>query len=408
MKMDHVLLLPPVLLVCAAIVGLLLVRARIRWRTVGLLMAAGTACGVFCVVAKFEPTHRALFPFRYEADGVIVGNQNWQPHRAPDALVKIAKLGRLPTENDDALIDDLMSDPNVTSVRMTSRAGYGPGHFPAIVYYDPNFSCAAPTWAGTAQTPPPHPGSKPGVRVYRGAGALLYYAFGPSGQNALLRGSFWTFYHGAACAVILLVMRRLSRSARQRLAVGAIDRGSLLVRAAWWSLFWPALAMLAAHFFWDLYFAWLYGGLELPVGRAQLPLALGQAGVGGIWLGAALGHAFTICAVTKRMAKAESLASNTEPICSSCGYPLASPSDRCPECGRIEQPDSPQSGRAARVRRLGFSAAKWVLVALLLCAPITLPLVGALLPSPVVDAIGHYWYQLPWAIQREFIPTFAS
>ena len=401
-------LIPPINLLCAAITAVLLVRARIRWRTVSLLSAAGIMGGVLWVVVHYEPIQRTIFPFRYETTQVFIGNQDWRPRplEAPDAILdtvlKITqKIEPIPPEilrvlisGSDREVEELSTGP------IRSRPG---GWFlEGTVYYDPNYSCSLPTKPEATQKPPPDPSSIPGVRVYRGLGVLLFYAFGPTTVNGILRGAFFTMYHGAVCAAILLVMRRPSYSARQRLAISVFDRGSVLVCTAWYSIWWPAIVVLLHAFFLTLDRAGLCAKNN-PGYVVGLPLALGWAGVGGIWLGAALGHAFTIHTVIRRMANAESTASKMNLICPYCGYPKVSPSDRCPECGRIEQPDHPRSARAVRVRRRGLFAVKWTVVTLLLCAPMTLPLVGGLLPSSVVNAIGHSWYQLPWTIQKDLL-----
>ena len=209
--------------------------------------------------------------------------------------------------------------------------------------------------------------------------------------------------YGATSAIFFAYLRRMHLSARMRASLARVDRVGLLVRAAWWSIAWPAAAVLAHAFFFDLYLARFLDG-AIPGTASTLPLALGRVGVGAIWLGAILGSILTFSCIALRAATRQADAHGAEAICDACGYPVADPHGRCPECGTPRETDAPNRRNLWPRTHTLIVAALWVLVGLLLCAPLTLPLLGALLPSPVVDAIGQSWYQLPWATEIEVVP----
>ncbi len=368
-------LLPPLLLLSAVVVAVLLVCGRVRWRTVGMVAAAGVVCGVLGVIVRFGPVQRAILPFRYEPAEVFMGNQVWHPHGAPAALEWVVMLGRMPApvESDGA--------PPAYSVR-------GSGHLPAIAYHGPSSVCRVSD--GLAGVAPPDPSTTPGVKVYRGVSAALFYAFGPSETNALLRASFLVFYHGAACALVFLWVRRSDRSVLTRVSVSKVDRSATLIRSAWLSVFWPGLAMLSHAFFFFFQLA-LFLDATRQGTYNEIPLALGHAGIAGIWFGAAAGHILTIRSVVVRMVRARAAVAGFEPVCRHCTYPVESESPRCPECGTNDPANLPAMGRAATVRRYALVGLQWCVVLVLLCAPLTLPLFGALLPARLLDIVGTVW-----------------
>jgi len=351
-----------------------------QWRSAVFLALAGVASGFLVVIAKFEPIQHAIFPFRYdtqdiEAGATYSGGPLRGPYNAPKWLTSLAEHGQI--------------------VQTPSDGVMGPSYLPGVAYYNPNFVCGVPG------TEPREPSTAPGVISYTGSRAVFYYAF-RSDQNALLRGAFLLLYYSAASTVVYVCLRRLLRSARRGGALARVDRASILVHAAWWSIAWPAAAVLAHAFFFELYRAsyyWDGAVLTLQI----LPLALGRAGIGAIWLGAVLGSILTFYCVAIRAAARLADSSDAEAICDACGYPVTDPHDRCPECGTPREAGTPNSGKWWKRTHMPVMAALWVLVGLLLCAPLTLPLLGALLPSPVVDAIGQSWYQLPWVIEREVV-----
>ena len=382
-------------LILGAAVGLvmLLHGVRPRWRTAGLMVflaLAGMVAGFLVVVVKFQPVKQAIFPFRYEAGDTWMGQQFWTPHDAPKWLTSLAGYGQIPPQEfPDEMLRSLPPDTGEISGVVK-----GPSYLPGVAYYDPNFVCGVPG------AEPRDPSTVPGIITYRGARALLFYAF-RSDQNVLIRGAFLVVSYGVGSALFFLCLRRLHPSARIRDSLARVDRARVLVRAAWWSIAWPAAVVLVHAFFFDLHRAKYY----LDGAVLTLPLALGRAGVGAVWLGAILGSMLTFYAVAVRAAAKQAASGSMEALCDACGYPVADPHDQCPECGTFRDTGTMSCSRRLHLRTL-VMVGLWMLVVFLLCAPMTLPLVGGLLPSSVVNAIGHSWYQLPGTVPKDLLAGF--
>lgn len=114
---------------------------------------------------------------------------------------------------------------------------------------------------------------------------------------------------------------------------------------------WTAAGAVAWRFQWGL--TW-----DHPV-TAWFPTSDGLVAIGLLWLGAALGYAWTIAVLERRLARRDG-----ERYCVGCGYPLRGlPVDqRCPECGH-----DPKEGTPGAMRRLAAMARRsWPLAAALL------------------------------------------
>ncbi len=335
---------------------------RANWKVFVLLAAAGIFSGILSVAERFEPIGQALLPVRFEPLNFVDGGTRMVPHDAPPVVVWIAKRGRL------------LPRPQQLSPGRTyniERPLVGWRLSPVTI--DPNAVCALPQSTGGA-VPAETPEDQ--LITYRGWRAFLFYAFGNSSANSVFLGGVRALYHGIVFAFILLVWRRGAR------AFNTADRAWVLIVSAWLSIWWPALAVYSWHFFSTIQSAWFQDGGVSTGGR--LPLALGYDGYRAIWLGAILAHFGTITAVARW---------------------------RLHKQAPMVDTDSSQEGIVPqrRLLRRGLASAKWVLIAGMFLAPLTLPLLGAVTPMPVLRQIGALSDVFPPVPQRiEYEPQTSS
>ncbi len=337
---------------------------RANWKVFVLLASAGIFSGILSVVERFEPSGKAILPLRFEPQNYDGGRTvRMVPHDAPPVVVWIARHGRL-LPRSQQLVPGQIYDIQKPLV----------GWYPSPATIDPNPVCALPpSMRGEVTAEPP---SEDRLIIYRGWRALLFYAFGNSSSNSILHGGLRALYHGVVFALVLLVWRRGAK------AFNTADRAWVLIVSAWLSILWPALAVYSWHFFSAVQSAWFRDGGAYTGGR--LPLALGYDGYRAIWLGAILAHIGTITAVARWRLRKQAAMADT---------------------------DSPQDGTVPRRRllRRGLAGAKWALIAGLFLAPLTLPLLGAVAPMPVLRQIGALSDMLPPAPQRiEYQPQADS
>jgi hypothetical protein len=325
------------------------------------------------VAAKFAPVQHAIFPYRYEPGDTFQGYQFWSVHDAPPWLVALAAHGQLEHElSGEELAAAFEPYPWGTEFRGIRHESSGPGRLNGVAYHDRGYLCGVP------EAEDRDPTTTPGVFVYGGVWALLFYAFGNSGSNAVIQAAPLVFGFGLLSAVLCMCLRRVHPSHRVRAALERKHRVQILVRAAWWSVPWPAAVVLAHAFFYDLLSADM---LTRPTGL--LPLALGPFGVAAVWAGGVLGGILTLSTVVMQVARREHAAEEGAPrCCDACGYPLDPAMSRCPECGT---PGGVVRHRR-RWRRLLAWGAAWAGVVFLLCAPLSFPLVGRLLPESLLPA----------------------
>ena len=325
---------------------------RANWKVFVLLAVAGVFSGVLSVAERFEPIGQAILPFRYEPFNFVGGSMRMVPHDAPPVVVWIARHGRLLPRSQQFAPGQIYDIPKPLV-----------GWYPSPVSIDPNAVCALPISIGSA-APAETPEDQ--LITYRGWRAFLFYAFGNSSANSILHGGLRALYHGIVLALVLLVWRRTAN------AFNSADRAWVLIVSAWLSVLWPALAVYSWHFFSAVQSAWFRDGSVHNGGR--LPLALGYDGYRAIWLGAIVAHIGTITAVARwRLRKQAPMADS----------------------------DSSQEGAPPqrRLLRRGLACAKWALIAGLFAAPLTLPLIGAITPMPVLRQIGALSDMLPPAPQ---------
>jgi hypothetical protein len=175
--------------------------------------------------------------------------------------------------------------------------------------------------------------------------------------------------------------------------MGLEDRWSAIPRtiviAAWVSLAWVVVADLA-HLMWFL--PTVASGNHGPVWN----LALGRAGVGGIWLGAIVLHVLTIVWLfRRRMRSSIRRVGDLSGICQKCGYPRPAGSV-CPECG-VRGPEASRFSSAPRGIGAGRTASACVLAIVLMglfAAPLTLAIGGRVVGMKNADAIATWWYRL--------------
>lgn len=334
-------------------IAALIVCRRVNWKVFVLLAAAAVFSGVLSVVERFEPTGHALQPIRFEPLNSGNGRTMMVPHDAPPVIVWIARHGRLLPRSEQP-VPGQMYDIQKPLV----------GWLPSPVTINPNAVCALPPAMG-GDEPVETPDDQ--LITYRGWRAFLFYAFGNHASNSLFHGGVRALYHGIVCAFILLVWRRGAR------AFNTADRASVLILSAWLSIWWPALAVYSWHFFSEVQSAWFRDGGFTTGGR--LPLALGYDGYRAIWLGAIMAHIGTIIAVARwRMGR------------------------KAP----IVDADSSQEGDPfqRRLLRRRLACVSWVLIAALFFAPLTLPLIGAITPMPVLRQVGAFADMIPPVPQR--------
>jgi hypothetical protein len=137
------------------------------------------------------------------------------------------------------------------------------------------------------------------------------------------------------------------------------------------------------------------GGERLATG---IPLALGHAGVGGIWLGAIVAHAAIIAWRVRATVTAAVERNETGLVlCGTCGYALTSGHvGVCSECG-AEHKNTPARFHLVTAVRCWPSlrnAAVCAMAILLYCAPLTLSMLGRMIPHQIAEPVAQWWYSL--------------
>lgn len=238
----------------------------------------------------------------------------------------------------------------------------------------------------------PFPENDPRFGRVRGLRAVIYYAGIPVLPLALLT------WHAAVCGMALLVYRLWGDPPYLKSGQVSIRFWRLLAVAAWWSLPWIPLAYASQLLFVGV-FRHHFESVNLTgKSSAWLPLALGSAGIGTIWLGAAAGHVLATSWILRRRVRAL-VAARPPSLCSRCGYSLEdSGQSTCPECG-APRPAALATFALGRKHLAGrwhvlVVGLQWLLVAALYSGPVLLPLLGLLLPQAAVDSVAHVWQVL--------------
>ncbi len=209
-------------------------------------------------------------------------------------------------------------------------------------------------------------------------------------------------WHLAVCFVLLWAYRVYGfpqhLGAGRSVSLRAI-RGRVVVVSAWLSVLWPGLAHLSHVLWWSMKINPLLMGIASP------PLAIGTFGVLGIRLAAVSAHLLTISWAIRWAVLAKV---NREEVgfflCPGCSYQrrVEEPGP-CPECGRSRRDDDVRPAFAFGKHLMRISLSRWRLpsrigmiavVVALYCAPLTLSLLGGILPVRVMQAIGDWWYRL--------------
>jgi hypothetical protein len=345
------------LLVLAPTVSLCLLGIRPRLWSVVSLALAGVVCVAAVAIALFEPVQHRLFPFEYEqaqmydmAGKVAPGELAWIPAETPGWLRAVAEFGRVPG----------WSGPVGVGVTMP---------IPGVVYFDPDAPSSCGILGGAPAAAPAAEqsgaGAESGLRPYRGAQVLWLYLARP---DTLVMSAAVLVSYGLGCVTGYHLLRRVAPWRGARATLRELGNPTVVVLGAWLAAPWPALAFFSHAFFSDLEWAML----------GEPEMALGGIGVGAIWAGAALGAVCTTWMLLARAANAKdhehSHQTDSQTASRSSG----------------EAPVAAPDARRCTARAMLGRAVPWVMVAFLLGAPLTFPLVGRLLPESLlpVESLG--------------------
>lgn len=209
----------------------------------------------------------------------------------------------------------------------------------------------------------------------------------------------WLLYHLLVCGIVFLAYRCCALPDAIRSCIGSravvaatLTRGVAI--SAWLSIGLIPVVLILHRVLWGSYMARKW------VDPSAVTLSVGPVGVGLMYSGAAFGHLVVVGWAVRRQIR-RAVLRLPGVYCTKCGYELAGAAGpTCPECGSPDARRRTLSTFGLTRLSFRFQGTRWgiafvpligVAIASLYMGPVLLPLIGRILPMPVLEFIGKVY-----------------